>query len=216
MFTGIIETLGTVTGTRHEGTSIVLFIEPDADCFDIATGASVAIDGVCLTLETPDRRILQFRAVAETLNHTTLYNIRNGRRVNLERAAMIGQRFDGHLVYGHVDGVGRITGDREMNGSLIRTVSIPAELSRYMALKGSVALDGISLTIARSDAGEISISFIPHTLATTTMAKKRPGDAVNIECDIVARYLDHLLHGKNRSGTPSGESLLTIMERSGF
>lgn len=216
MFTGIIETLGTVAGFRREGTSIVLFIEPDRKDFPVAIGGSVAIDGICLTMESRSGTRMRFSAVAETLNHTTLDNVRSGRRVNLERAAVVGGRLDGHFVYGHVDGIGSILRDREMNGSLMRTVSVPEELSRFLAHKGSVAIDGISLTIAQCDGTSITISFIPHTLGATTMAHKRPGDRVNIECDIVARYLHRLLQTGDAAEPRAGSFMQTLMERSGF
>jgi riboflavin synthase len=216
MFTGIIETLGTVTRTHREGTSIVLYIEPELRDFKVAIGGSVAIDGTCLTLESQSGSQMRFSAVAETLNRTTLVNSRSGRKVNLERAARIGGRLDGHLVYGHVDGIGKISSDREINGSLMRTITIPRELSRFMALKGSVAVDGISLTIAQSRPDEITISFIPHTLLNTTMAQKKPGDQVNIECDIIARYLHRLLQTGTISGVATEQPLQALMERSGF
>ena len=216
MFTGIIETLGTIADSRHEGTSTVLFIEPDVEDFTVAVGGSVAIDGACLTLESRTGNRMRFSAVAETISRTTLGSSRSGRRVNLERAALIGGRLDGHLVYGHVDGIGKIAHDREMNGSLMRTISIPKELSRFMGHKGSVSIDGISLTIAQCDTASITISFIPHTLGATTMAQKRPGDRVNIECDIIARYLDHLLQSGDRAGSAAHPSLQARMERAGF
>jgi riboflavin synthase len=216
MFTGIIETIGTITGARREGTSIVLAIRPGNDDFPVATGGSVAIDGVCLTLERWEGKEMQFSAVAETLNRTTLRDVPTGRRVNLERAAFLGSRLDGHLVYGHVDGIGTILHDREISGSILRTIAVPSELCRLMAEKGSVAIDGISLTIASCGTGDITISLIPHTLKATTMSLKKPGDAVNLECDIVARYLQRLLQAGGGGAAPAAESLLSLMERSGF
>ncbi len=216
MFTGIIETSGSIVSTRREGTSTVLFIEPDQKQFEVAIGGSVAIDGICLTLESRSGSRMRFSAVAETLGKTTLGTVRSGRRVNLERAIPVNGRLDGHFVYGHVDGIGTIQNDREMNGSLLRTISIPAELSRFMARGGSVAIDGISLTIAQCDTTTITISFIPHTLSATTMAQKRPGDHVNLECDILTRYLYRLLGGDVLTGATAASPLRTLMERVGF
>ncbi|MBN1760088.1 MAG: riboflavin synthase [Chitinispirillaceae bacterium] len=216
MFTGIIETLGTIADSRREGSSIVLSVEPDRKDFTVTIGGSVAVDGACLTLESQTGNRMRFSAVAETLDRTTLGSIRTGRRVNLERAALVDGRLDGHLVYGHVDGVGSIQRDREMNGSLMRTISVPKELSRFMAYKGSVSIDGISLTIAQCDVTSITISFIPHTLSATTMVHKRPGDPVNIECDIIARYLHRLLQKGGTAGPTANLSLQALMERVGF
>lgn len=216
MFTGIVETLGTIISLRKEGTSIVLYIEPERDDFDVTVGGSVAIDGVCLTMESRSGNRMRFSAVAETLQHTTLGTARSSQRVNLERAAPVNGRLDGHLVYGHVDGIGKITNDREINGSLLRTIAVPSELSRFMAQKGSVAIDGISLTIARCTETTITISFIPHTLGATTMARKRSGNPVNIECDILARYLYRLLQAGTAAGSKGSTPLQALMERSGF
>lgn len=218
MFTGIIESIGSVTRVKKEGSSIVLLIEPHLSEFTVAIGGSVAVDGSCLTLERTVGGAMQFSAVAETLKKTTLRTISPGRKVNLERAMPVNGRLDGHLVYGHVDGIGSIKRDREINGSTLRTIAVPENLSAFMAQKGSVAIDGISLTIAESTQNEITLSLIPHTLRMTTLTEKRPGDPVNIECDIIARYLRRLISASSQTplASPQKESLLSIMERSGF
>ncbi len=216
MFTGIIETMGTVTGARNEGTSKVLLIRPDRDDFIVEKGGSVAVDGVCLTLEGIVEGNLQFCAVTETIKRTTLCSAETGRRVNLERAVVAGSRLDGHLVYGHIDGVGKILNDCEMGGSIIRKFLMPSELVPFLAEKGSISIDGISLTIAGRRNREISVSLIPYTLKNTTMSLKKTGDTVNIECDIVARYVNSILKGRNDGSEITDESLLSLMERSGF
>lgn len=209
--------MGTITGAQRSGGSIVLKIRPDVAKYDVAEGGSVAVDGCCLTLEKYERDEMRFSAVAETLSKTTLDRATAGRRVNLERAAVFGGRIDGHFVYGHVDAIARITEDREANGSVLRTLSVPQHLARFMALKGSVALDGISLTIAACTDAGITVSLIPHTLSMTTLTLKRPGDTVNLECDIIARYLDRLMtHSPGTATKPQGEELLSLMERAGF
>lgn len=212
MFTGIIECLGTVMRVQPQGTSLALFIKPDMDEFPVAVGASVAVNGSCLTLESESSGILRFSAVKETIERTALSGITSGCRVNLERALRVGSRLDGHYVYGHVDATAAIVADREVQGSLLRTIELPAALIHYVAEKGSIAVDGISLTISRNTSTSFEISFIPHTLAMTTMSFKKPGDQVNLEADIIARYLETLLttHGQQQ------ESLLTRMERAGF
>jgi riboflavin synthase len=219
MFTGIIETLGTITHVKRLDTAVQLIVKPDKQDFPVAIGGSVAIDGICLTLEKHAGSALQFCAVAETLSKTTLAAASVGRRVNLERALIAGGRLDGHFVYGHVDGCGTILDDRSAGGgSIVKTITIPSGLAQFIALKGSVAIDGISLTISSCDASTFEISLIPHTLAQTTLATKKRGDLVNIEVDIIVRYLSRLQSG-NALCTPEvsrDQSLLNVMERSGF
>lgn len=214
MFTGLIECIGTVSSVKQHGTSSIIAIRPDLPEFRVASGASVSIDGSCLTVEDDTGSLLYFSAVRETLHRTTLSTVQTGRRVNMERALQIGGRLDGHMVLGHVDGVGSIISDQDVSGSILRTIQVPAELSRFMAEKGSVAIDGISLTIAKNQDNFIVISFIPATVQKTTMALKKSGDQVNVECDVLARYLNRLL-GRERGNVQEG-SLLTKMERLGF
>jgi len=217
MFTGIIECLGTVTRIEPQGTSIILHIRPDAETYQVTIGGSVAINGACLTLERESGGTFTFSAVKETIKRTVLSELTTGSRVNLERALQVGSRLDGHYVYGHVDATAVILTDHEVRGSLLRTIELPAALLPYVAEKGSIAVDGISLTISKCDRSSFEISFIPHTLKMTTMALKKPGDRVNLEADIIARYLETLLAASAAgSFTPRKESLLTVMERSGF
>ncbi len=216
MFTGLIETMGTIAGLSSSGRSTEFCIRPDRDDFPVDIGGSVAIDGVCLTLEKRSGQDMFFTAVLETLNRTTLAKPFVGRRVNLERAMRADGRFDGHLVLGHVDGFGEIISDRKEGVSLVRTISIPPELAPFMAEKGSVAIDGISLTIAGVLHDSIFISLIPHTIGKTTMSTKKPGDFVNLESDVLARYLYRLMNSKGVSAASGGESLLNKMERLGF
>jgi riboflavin synthase len=215
MFTGLIECLGTLNSIERKGSSVILGIEAEDTNFDVCNGGSVAIDGVCLTLERISGKTMYFSAVRETLSRTTLSTAVIGRKVNLERALQFGGRLDGHIVAGHVDTTGVITNDKDAGGSLLRTISLPSEVMVFMAEKGSVAVDGISLTIASVGSSEITISFIPVTLAKTTMSKKNAGEKVNIECDVLARYLYRMLHGTQQNNI-KGESLLSSMERFGF
>ena len=223
MFTGIIETTGVLKDVRRAGKSVTLGIMPEMITFDVSIGASVSVNGVCLTLESVIDNRLFFTAVHETLNRTTFKNARIGDVVNLERALRASDRFDGHMVLGHVDGVGSIAGDRDEGNSIVRSIMVSKEVMALMAEKGSVALDGISLTIAQVHDDIIEISLIPHTLKKTTMGKKTVGDAVNVECDVLARYvarrLDFYLGSAGKkslsAAAPQG-SLLDRMERSGF
>jgi len=190
MFTGLIETTGVIADVRPRGGGAELCVKPDAAGFNVEAGASVAVDGVCLTLEkSDDGGRLCFTAVAETLERTAVNKFHAGRRVNLERAMRADGRFDGHIVLGHVDAVGRIVSDEKVGISVVRTIEIPKDLSPLTAEKGSIAVDGISLTIAKTKPGSISISLIPATLSHTTMGEKKVGDSVNIECDVLARYI---------------------------
>lgn len=214
MFTGLVECMGTVETVQLHGTSIILAIKPDLDNFRVPEGGSVSIDGSCLTVEKDTGKALYFSAVRETILRTTLSDVKVGRRVNMERALQVGGRLDGHMVLGHVDGIGSILSDRDVGGSVLRTIRVPDELTKFMAEKGSVAVDGISLTIAKSDGETIVISFIPATIQKTTMALKKNGDKVNLECDVLARYLNRLLNKDGESGTDG--SLLNKMERLGF
>jgi riboflavin synthase len=222
MFTGIIETTGILKDVRRAGNSTIFGIKPGTDDFVVSIGASVSINGACLTLESVSNDRLFFTAVHETLNRTTFQNARIGDVVNLERALRASDRFDGHMVLGHVDGVGSITGDRNDGNSIVRSVTVPEDLRALLAEKGSVALDGISLTIARVHDGVIEVSFIPHTLKKTTMGQKAVGDEVNVECDVLARYVARRLDchlesiGTGLPGTGLRGSLLDKLERSGF
>lgn len=218
MFTGLIECTGTIVSVSHIGTNIVIGIEPGIENFSVSLGGSVAIDGACLTVERFSGSVLYFSAVQETVIRTTLKTVVPGRKVNMERALKIGDRLDGHFVAGHVDGIGTIVNDEDRGGSLFRTISLPHELDQYMAEKGSVAIDGVSLTIARSGICEISISFIPLTLKNTVMSNRKVGDQVNIECDILARYIKRIFNSGSDEvhSERSGDSLLNKMMEAGF
>ncbi len=202
MFTGLIETVGTISDVKLSGLNQTIGIKPDRREFEVEVGGSVAIDGACLTLESTSQNILFFTAVCETLRHTTLARLRRGDRVNLERAVTLQSRMDGHLVQGHVDAVGTILGDRPKNGSIVRTVRIPQKLRAFAAKKGSITIDGVSLTIAEVQNDTISVSIIPHTLRETNLHYKAAGGQVNLEVDVIARYVVNALL---ISGTPQNE-----------
>jgi len=216
VFTGLIETLGTVREVRPVSGSVRLAIASDMDGFEVPAGGSVSVNGACLTLESRQDALCRFTAVAETLRRTTLAGAQAGERVNLERALAASGRVDGHFVLGHVDGVGTITGWRHEGESVVCTVAVPTELMPFMAEKGSVALDGISLTIAASRAGSIDVALVPHTLVRTTMSVKRPGARVNIECDVLARYLAQLASAGRAGAGQAAEDLQEKMARLGF
>jgi riboflavin synthase len=194
MFTGIVSDLGTVAA-REGGRFGIRCGYPAAG---VALGASIACDGACLTVvavaaEAGGGSTFTVDVSNETLAKTTLGEWQPGRRVNLERALRAGEELGGHLVAGHVDGVGCIA-DTRMDGQSRRlTIEAPAELARYIAPKGSVAVDGISLTVNEVDRGRFGINVIPHTLTHTTLGGRKPGDRVNLEVDLIARYVARLL-----------------------
>jgi riboflavin synthase alpha subunit len=218
MFTGLIETLGTVISIDRKGTSVILGIEPQNSPFDVNDGGSVAIDGVCLTVERKRGTILVFSAVRETLIRTSLSSCVTGKQVNMERALRLSDRLDGHIVLGHVDGLGSIVSDEDVQGSILRTIAVPLELQPFMAEKGSVAIDGVSLTIAKSTEATMTVSIIPATLQRTNMQYKKTGDLVNLECDVVARYLHRFTKFNTANGSASleSDSLIKRLERFGF
>ena len=194
MFTGIIEEIGTVRSIRGGGSGVVLDIEASRVLEGTATGDSIAVNGVCLTV-TPGSGHFTADAMPETLRRTSLGGLRPGSKVNLERAMVCGGRFGGHLVSGHVDACGRVA-DLVRDGiALVMRVSVPSDVLRYVARKGSVTLDGVSLTVASvSDAdSSFTVSLIPHTMASTTLHLLKPGSPVNVEVDMLARYVERLL-----------------------
>lgn len=194
MFTGIIEEIGTVRSIRGGGSGVVLDIEASKVLEGTATGDSIAVNGVCLTV-TPGSGHFTADAMPETLRRTSLGGLRPGSKVNLERAMACGGRFGGHLVSGHVDACGRVADIVRDGIALVMRVSVPSDVLRYVARKGSVTLDGVSLTVASvSDAGSsFTVSLIPHTMASTTLHLLKPGSPVNVEVDMLARYVERLL-----------------------
>jgi riboflavin synthase len=194
MFTGIISDLGTVAA--RDGGRFAIRCAYPAD--SIALGASIACDGACLTAiavapEPGGGSTFTVDVSNETLARTTLGEWQPGRRVNLERALRAGDELGGHLVAGHVDGVGRISGMRDDGESRRLTIDVPADLARYIAPRGSVALDGTSLTVNEVAGSRFGVNIIPHTLTHTTLGARKPGDRVNLEVDLIARYVARLL-----------------------
>ncbi len=198
MFTGIIEEIGEVASIRTDGDSAVLTIVADTITDDLTHGASIAVDGVCLTVTgwspSDPRTRIDFDVMGETLKRTAAGTLKAGDPVNLERAAKVDSRLDGHVVQGHVDGTGavlsRTPGD---NWEAVR-FSIPADLSRFVAEKGSIAVDGISLTVTAIGSDWFEVGLIPETLRATTLGLKTIGDNVNLEVDVLAKYTERLLN----------------------
>jgi riboflavin synthase len=195
MFTGIIQGFGTVRGLAKKGPEGRLEVDSALDLADIKTGDSIAVNGACLTVTTRDGDRFSADVSAETLERTTLKGLRTGVRVNLEKALRPTDFLGGHLVLGHVDAVGRIIEKTDRGTSIVFGFEIPGELARYVVEKGSVAVDGISLTVNRCENNRFYVNVIPHTAGQTTLGFRKVADAVNIETDILGKYIEKLLPG---------------------
>ena len=193
MFTGIVEEVGAVTAVDRGRHSAVLTIRAHAVLEDAKVGDSIAVNGICLTVTGRTAEHFTADVMHETLDRSALAGLRPGTQVNLERAMAAGGRFGGHIVSGHVDGVGRVQSVRRDDNAVWYTVSAPPHLLRYIVEKGSITVDGISLTVARVDGNSFAISAIPHTVAQTVLRNRRPGDLVNLENDIIGKYVEKLL-----------------------
>ena len=197
MFTGIIETTGTVESAERRGDVLVLRVAVRPALESLSIGGSIAVDGCCLTAIAVDSSGFVCELTDETLRRTAFgERLRPGALVNLERPLRADGRFDGHIVQGHVDGVGRVRDLRRLGDSAELVVAPPAELERYLVTKGSVAVDGISLTVARLEPGAFTVAVIPYTLEVTNLRGVRPDDQVNLEVDVVAKYVERLLQAR--------------------
>lgn len=221
MFTGIIEGLGTIDRITPSGGGARLSILADFNLEGARIGDSIAVNGACLTAVTLAGRAFTVDVSPESLSRTVLGRIRRGARVNLERAVRLSDRLDGHLVSGHVDGIGVIAERRTEGNAVNVTVTVPAALTRYMIPKGSVAVDGISLTINRLEAAAFTVSVIPHTARVTTIGLKSIGEKVNIETDLIGKYIERFVSRPADAALPpeppSGAGVdLAFLKKTGF
>jgi riboflavin synthase len=190
LFTGIIEGVGTVSRIRRSSAGDVIAVTAPGVAAGVGEGDSVAVNGVCQTVERTEKGILQFTAVAETLRRTTLGALRPGSKVNLERALGAGAPLGGHIVQGHVDGVGEVTSLVRRAGDAVLTVRLPEEVFELTVEKGSITIDGVSLTVAGLlPGGLIEVALVPFTLSHTIADSYRPGTKVNVEADIIGKYV---------------------------
>lgn len=198
MFTGIIEETGRVTGLAPSGR---LSVEASAVLEDTKIGDSIAVSGICLTVVEMTDSSFAVDVMPETLKRSTLGSLRPGATVNLERAMQAGGRLGGHLVNGHVDGLGTVRSRRPLGNAVIFDIDVDRDIAKYFVSKGSVAVDGISLTVVEARHDSFSVSIIPHTRAQTTLEDARPGTQVNIEVDVIAKYVEAFLaRGSGRGG----------------
>ncbi len=205
MFTGLVEAIGTVTAAIPRSGSMRLAVESDLPAGEVSRGDSIAVDGVCLTVSAAEGRLLSFDVVAETVSRTTLGRARAGRRVNLERALRLGDRLGGHVVQGHVDGTSRVLRVDRRAGDWRVRLDLAAPLTRYVAEKGSIAVQGVSLTVAGVAAGSFEVALVPETVSRTTLGALASGDEAHVEVDVLARYLERLMeHGSAGAGSPGG------------
>ncbi|MEY5004741.1 MAG: hypothetical protein RLZZ594_771 [Actinomycetota bacterium] len=197
MFTGIVEELGRVKAIEVQPDALRLTIEGPLVVSDVKRGDSIAVSGTCLTAVEHDATTFTADVMQETLRLTSLDGIKVGDPVNLERAMTAATRFGGHVVQGHVDGVGEIISREPSENWEWLRVRIPVDLMKYVVLKGSITIDGVSLTVNEVGPDHIGLSLIPETLALTTLGSKKPGDKVNVEADVMAKHIERLLEARN-------------------
>ena len=209
MFTGLIETVGRVRSCERRGAAAVLTVASSLPLPEIAIGDSVAVNGACLTVTAKHAGALTFDVSPESLTSTTIGSLRSGHNVNLERALRLGDRMGGHIVTGHIDCIGKLAKSSESAGNRILEFSLPADQARYLVTKGSVAINGISLTVNTVSSGGFSVNIIPLTQTSTTLTALKIGDDVNIETDIIGKYVERLAQPWSKTG---GLSMKTLAE----
>lgn len=215
MFTGIVEELGRLRKIQKGADSARLTIEGVVVLQDVKLGDSIAVNGICLTVTEFNERFFSVDVMAETLRKTNLEELKPGDPVNLERALRVGDRLGGHIVSGHIDGVGQISGQRREDIAVLTEITAPAEVMRYVIKKGSVTIDGISLTVVDRTDSTFMVSLIPHTAKMTTLGYKKAGDRVNLESDIIGKYVEQLMGLKPpaKSGEKTGLTMEYLVEK---
>jgi riboflavin synthase len=210
MFTGIIKEMGTVAQESVTSAGMTLAVTTVTVAESSAVGDSIAVNGACLTVTKLDGKVFHADVTRETLSKTTLGSLRTGDRVNLELPVAAGERFGGHFVLGHVDDVGVVTDKRPAGDSIVMSFGAPGEFTKYLVPKGSVAVDGVSLTVTDISETAFTVSLIPHTLDVTTLGMRSVGDRVNLEADVIGKHIHVYMNA------PSGRVTLDLLRRTGF
>ena len=215
MFTGLIEEIGTIQSILKGTKSAKIVIQAKKVLEKVQLGDSIAVNGVCLTVTDFTSHSFAVDVMAETIGRTNLGDLTAGSKVNLERALRLGDRLGGHLVSGHIDGLGIIRDFKQEDNAVWVSISAPPEILKYIIQKGSIAIDGISLTVAYVDERVFKVSIIPHTKNVTTLLKKSPGDAVNLECDMIGKYIEGFLNFKESPAPNTGVDM-DFLRENGF
>ncbi len=217
MFTGIVEEIGTVAALQQAGGSFVLTIKAEKVLEDVQLGDSVAVNGVCLTVTHFTKEQFSVDVMPETVKATSLKTVKRGSPVNLERAMAAGGRFGGHFLSGHVDGTGVIASKKPFENAVYYEITADHELLKFIILKGSIAVDGTSLTVFGVSETSFTISLIPHTMKETVLGSKEPGDTVNLETDMIGKYVGRFLTGlTNKAAAKSTRITEEFLEENGF
>lgn len=216
MFTGIIEEIGVINEIKYGEKSSILTIEAKKVLEKTKLGDSIAVNGICLTVTGSGTNYFTADAMAETLRKTNLKTLKRGSLVNLERALRLNDRLGGHIVSGHVDGTGVIGSFQREDNAVWVSIQADAGLLKYIVTKGSIAIDGVSLTVAYTKDGCFGVSVIPHTGGQTILLKKHVGDTVNLECDIIGKYVEKLMYAKAESRERSSGIDMSFLEKNGF
>lgn len=216
MFTGIVEEIGQIESVQKKSRSAVLHIRCQRVLEGTEVGDSIAVNGVCLTVTSMNDRGYTADVMAETLDRSSLGTLSRGGRVNLERAMPADGRFGGHMVAGHIDGIGTIVDISKDETAVWYRIQAEPDVLRYIVEKGSIAIDGISLTVARVSGEDFSVSIIPHTQGNTTLADRKKGDIVNLETDIIGKYVEKLLQPEKPPEKKEGGLTLEFLAEHGF
>ncbi|WP_372751773.1 riboflavin synthase [Labilibaculum sp.] len=217
MFTGLIEEIGNIKSIKRGGKSIRLMVSASKILDDVKVGDSIATNGICLTVVNFDSKGFSADVMPETMSRTSFEQLRPGSKVNLERAVRVGDRLGGHMVSGHVDGLGEVLAKEHDDNAIWVSIAAPKNILKYIVEKGSVAIDGISLTVAYVDEKMFKVSIIPLTQEDTTLTSKRKGDKVNLECDMTAKYIEKfMLYRDEEAKQKKSDISMNFLKENGF